>query len=462
MQDDGGLERIRNTNNSSDIYSASPFHHATPNLRQLAESVQLNNRNTKMVPQSPTLAKLLAAASGRDGGQQSGDPSAQPHDGKRAARTSRSTYARNSLHTEAATESAEVDWLMPAPPTPQALSKHRTRSNPHSDHATTISYNAGNSREVRRSATSATSNAISLLSSKTVGLAFSSKNPFKAREVEFGSRGRQGDGAGLRRSSSGLLPPGPTSNGRSSSGDGNVQPMVRRLIGSTSSLRAMGRTNDINTAGKEHREGAMTMATVQNELDPHSKNDDKEEEEEEEEISEPVNVKKDKRKSFSPKKIDHRNLPEARRTLVLATPAKLRTITRQQPRQPNYGQHHHRTKSNGDAHPHLDGREAKTASYTPGKNPNSAGLSGEAGSILVDETPRISVGEAGGAGAGTRNRARGRVLEFGDGSDISEDELDLLKSLQPTPRNGAFRGWGTRNRQEDDGGEILVVETPRR
>ena len=122
----------------------SPFHHAIPNLRQLAQSVQLAQMNAakNTVPASPTLAKLMKA------------------DEEKA-------FARTGAEEREILERDEVGWLMPPPPR---------------DAISGVDFPAGPVNGFRRPA----SNGLSASGAQNGQL--SSRNVFKAREVQIGQK----------------------------------------------------------------------------------------------------------------------------------------------------------------------------------------------------------------------------------------------------------------------------------
>lgn len=138
------------------VEQPSPFHHPTPDLRALAQSVQLAEqaRKDRMIPQSPTLAKLMAATTTR----------------------TRAPVAEDVDST--------ADWLMP-PPSAAATADNMTLNH---------------RRVIARSRSAITHTDANTGTGKLQSL---NKNPFRAREVEIG--------AGAQRSKAKLV------NGRTGS-----------------------------------------------------------------------------------------------------------------------------------------------------------------------------------------------------------------------------------------------------
>ena len=128
---------LHTSSSSRNQSQPSPFHHPTPNLRQLAHSVHLaqTNASKNMVPASPTLAKLMKAHEERPNARQIGEESESREDKERE----------------------EVNWLMPPPP---RAGLWRSKGNPNSSTSASTEYTN----------------------------ALSSKSLFKAREIQVGQR----------------------------------------------------------------------------------------------------------------------------------------------------------------------------------------------------------------------------------------------------------------------------------
>lgn len=178
----------------------SPFHHPTPDLRQLARSIQVaqEERERIRIPASPTLAKLVAAQREREQKQrQAREQEArllqgilEDEDGRTCALEDASGDADNSKD--------DLSWLMPPPESAAVVDRFRQLRQPPTVRST-LQAAGGSSSTTQRG----------LARSKSSGsFANDSRNLFAARQVEFGAKpkpaGMNGDAPARVKKSSGF------------------------------------------------------------------------------------------------------------------------------------------------------------------------------------------------------------------------------------------------------------------
>ena len=162
----------------------SPSHHATPNLQELARSVQLAQEEARRtrIPASPTLAKLLAADRAREEAQSMRDAQSRAH----LAGIAEEDEDVPRSPTEA--DVVDASWLMPPPEADRVAAPGQARPPVVRNTLARSSSTSAVTNAVATGASQGSLRGLSRSRSAVVsGPAHPSKNLFKTVEVKFGT-----------------------------------------------------------------------------------------------------------------------------------------------------------------------------------------------------------------------------------------------------------------------------------
>lgn len=241
----------------------SPFHHPTPDLRQLARSVHLANAQAERnaIPQSPTLAKLLAAKA--------------------------DTNRIDEENADDLGENDDVGWLMPAP-APAALAANKAKG---------AVQQLSLKNVLKRTSSSNSAFSTANLHHHTRIVEFGKVKEVKEKRDEINAR-KMKQSNGLKPFSSSLaLVNAHAASAAQTAGSTNGGSAMANSIGARNMVTSM------PTASK-NEEARLSTTTLSQ-----------------------ISGRISKRKAASPKKMVQPEKGSKGRTLVLATPVKLKSKT---------------------------------------------------------------------------------------------------------------------------------------